>query len=186
MVDCARFLDEYSEFRDGSLAPEESREFEAHLSGCASCARYDRVVSRGAGIFRSLPELQPSEDFAARLQHRIFHVEDEMRAPGRSFSGVPTPAVLSIAAVLAMAAFLPVLRPVADELHSLPAVVARAPGADLPPLFVAGPLLAHTAVLHGNLEPPPPHARDNHLLFRYYPIGVPVSNPVALNMLPAN
>lgn len=186
MVDCARFLDEYSEFRDGFLSPEESREFEAHLAACASCTRYDRVVDRGARVFRDLPELVPSEDFAARLQHRIFHLEDEMRTPDRRFSGVPTPAVLSIAAVLATAAFLPVLRPVTDGLYSLPAVSARAPGSDLPPLFVAGPLLAHTAVLHPDLEPAALQARDNHLLFRYYPIGVPVTNPVAMNVLPAN
>lgn len=186
MVDCARFLDEYSEFRDGFLSPEESREFEAHLAACASCARYDRVVDRGAEIFRDLPELVPSDDFAARLQHRIFHLEDEMRTPDRRSSGVPTPAVLSIAAVLAMAALLPVLRPAADGPFSLPAVSARAPGADLPQLFVSGQLLAHTALLHRDLEPDVPSARDNHLLFRYYPLGVPVSNPVAMNLLPAN
>ncbi len=185
MVDCARFLDEYSEFRDGFLAPEESREFEAHLTSCPSCARYDRVVARGGHIFRDLPELQPSEDFAARLQHRIFHLEDEMRAPGRTFSGVPTSAVLSIAAVLALAAWLPVLQP-QDRLYHLPAVMASAPRGEFPPLLVAGPLLAHTTVLHRELEHGISPARDNHVLFHYYPIGVPVSNLVALNVLPVN
>jgi hypothetical protein len=185
MVDCERFLEEYSEFRDGFLSPDEDRAFEAHLDACASCARYDRVVQRGARLLCELPELEPSEDFAARLQHRIFHVEEEMRAPGRGFSGVPTSAVASIAAVLAMAAWLPLLRS-GGGLHELPPVAARAPYADHPPLLVAGPLLAHTAVLHGDLEPDALHSRDNHLLFRYNPIGIPVSYPVALNMAAAD
>ncbi|HEX2190572.1 MAG TPA: zf-HC2 domain-containing protein [Longimicrobiaceae bacterium] len=181
MVDCARFLDEYSDFRDGLLAPGEHRAFEAHLAACASCARYDRVVEQGAGIFRGLPELEPSEDFAARLQHRLFHVEEEMRAPGRSASGAPTPAVLSIAAALALAAWIPALRP-ATGIFELPAVAARAPGAELPPLLMAGPLLAHASMLH----PDAPADRDNHLLFRYNPVGVALSSPVAFNALPAN
>lgn len=181
MVDCARFLDDYSDFRDGFLAPGEIRAFEAHLAACPSCARYDRVVDRGARLFADLPEIEPSDDFAARLQHRIFHVEEEMRAPGRSASGVPATAVLSIAAALALAAWLPVLRPDSGA-YRLPAVSARAPGAELPPLLVAGPLLVHTAVLHRDLEPEALQARDNHLLFRYYPVG----NPVAFNALPAN
>lgn len=185
MVDCATFLDEYSDFRDGLLAPDESRAFEAHLAACSSCARYDRVVDRGARILRELPELEPSEDFAARLQHRLFHAEEEMRAPGRTASGAPTAAVLSIAAALALAAWLPALRP-AGGMHVLPAAAARAPGADLPALLVAGPLLAHTSVLHSGLEPAALQERDNHLLFRYYPVGVPISNPVAFNELPAN
>lgn len=186
MVDCARFLEEYSDFRDCLLAPEQRREFEAHLAACSSCARYDRVVDRGASIFRELPEVEPSEDFAARLQHRIFHVEDEMRAPGRSFSGISAPTAFSIAAVLAAAAWLPVLRSPADSAYRLPAVSAHAPQPEIPVLSVAGPLLAHTAVLHEGLEPADLHARDSHLLFRYYPLGVPVSNPVAFNTLSAD
>ncbi|HEV2150234.1 MAG TPA: hypothetical protein VGR37_22740 [Longimicrobiaceae bacterium] len=184
-MDCERFLEEYSEFRDGFLPPDESRAFEAHRDACASCARYDRVVQRGARIFCDLPELEPSDDFAARLQHRIFHVDEEMRAPSRSSSGVPTSALLPIAAALALAAWIPVLQ--SDRgLHQLPPVAARAPYSDLPTLLVAGPLLAHTSVLHRELEPEALHSRDNHLLFRYYPIGVPVSNPVAFNSLAAD
>ncbi|HEX7243384.1 MAG TPA: zf-HC2 domain-containing protein [Longimicrobiaceae bacterium] len=182
MVDCERFLDQYSEFRDGFLLPEESREFEAHLKACASCARYDRVVSRGTGIFRDLPELEVSEDFGARLQHRIFNLEDEMRASRQGgFSGVPASAALSIAAVLAVTAWLPVLRP-GDGLPRLPAVAAHAPESGIPPLFVAGPLLAHAALLHRDPEAAVRPARDNHLLFRYYPGGAPVGYPVALQV----
>lgn len=185
MVDCARFLDEYSEFRDGLLGPDEHRRFEAHLAACSSCARYDRVVDGGTAIFRDLPEIEPSDDFAARLQHRLFHVEEEMRAPGRTASGVPTSAVLSIAAALALAAWIPALRP-APRAYVLPPAAATAPRTDFPALLVAGPLLAHTSVLHPDLEPAALEDRDNHLLFRYYPVGVPISNPVAFNALPAN
>ncbi|HEX2094272.1 MAG TPA: zf-HC2 domain-containing protein [Longimicrobiaceae bacterium] len=179
MVDCARFLEEYSEFRDSILPAGESREFEAHLIACPSCARYDRVVQRGVCLFRELPELQPSEDFSARLQHRIYNLDEEMRRPGRSFSGIPVSAAVSIAAVLAMAAWLPVLRP-DSGVPRLPAVSAQAPQPEVPALSMAGPLLAHAALLHRDMELAVLASRDRHLLFRYNPVAVPLGIPVAL------
>lgn len=174
MLDCDRFLEEYSEFRDGFLGPEESEAFEAHLRVCRSCARYDHVVRRGAQIYRDLPELQVSEDFMPRLQHRIFHVEEEMKAPGHSASGIPASAVLSIAAALALAAWLPALRE-EPGLSALPAVAARPPQTAEPQLLVSAPLLTHH-VLHRGHAPD----GDPHLLFGYFPVAAPVAIRTAL------
>lgn len=78
-MDCDVFLDGYSDFRDGLLAQDARAEFVAHLATCASCARYDRVVGQGVCMLRDESPLEVSEDFMARLQHRIYH-EDEARA----------------------------------------------------------------------------------------------------------
>jgi len=175
MVDCDRFLEEYSDFRDGLLGREEGGEFEAHLRACATCARYDRVVRRGAQLYRDLPELQVSDDFMERLQHRIHHVEEEMRAPTRYASGISASAVLSIAAVLALAAWLPVLRP-EPGVPALPAVAAHPPAEGEPRLFVSAQLLAHRVLLHRD-EPP---AADEHVLFEHVPVGAPAAIRTAL------
>lgn len=174
MVDCKRFLEEYSDFRDGLLPIEVYLDFEAHLEGCASCARYDRVVARGASLLRDLPGVEPSDDFLPRLQHRIHHLEDAVRGPGRSGSGLSASVALSVAALLALAAWAPVLRP-GEATQRLPAVAARAPLQDpgFPQhLFVSASLLMHATLLHRDLatEASP---RDDHLLFGYIPAGAP-------------
>lgn len=81
-MDCDVFLDGYSDFRDGLLPEGQRAGFQAHLASCGSCARYDRVLSRGVGVLRDEEPLEVSEDFMARLQHRIYH-EDEARAARR-------------------------------------------------------------------------------------------------------
>lgn len=182
MVDCATFLDLYSEFRDGFLPPETSREFQAHLDACPSCAHYDRVVERGTRVFADLPELEPSADFMPRLQDRISDLEREARAPGQGVSGTSMSALLSIATAAALVAWLPALRSGPDP-YRLPAVTAGAPQRDLPALFMAGPLLRHTALLHRDLPPAALASdRDPHLLFRYYPVGEPIPATVAFQV----
>lgn len=171
-MDCERFLDGYSDFRDGLLPLEASREFEAHLRSCGACARYDRVVDRGARLCRDLPELEPSSDFAARLRERIDRGEPDAWVPGRSSSELSASAALSIAAVLAVAAWLPVLQGEDGTPERLPAVAARAPqpAAEHPPLFVSAPALTHGALLDRGWT-----QHDEHLLFGYIPLGAPVA-----------
>jgi hypothetical protein len=129
MVDCSRFLEEYSAFRDGELENDVRVDFEMHLELCPACARYDRVIRDGVELYRRCPGLTPSDDFLPRLQHRIFNVDEEMRGPGRTGSGTRTAVTLAIAASLAGLAWIPVLRDAPRTLE-LPAVAARAP---LPP-----------------------------------------------------
>ena len=129
MLDCADFLDGYTDYRDGRLDDAILVEFRQHLADCASCARYDRVVQCGTRLCRELPTLTPSDDFQARLQHRIFHLEDDRRRLGASGSGVPTQYILSIAALLMIAAWAPLARPrrALPQPAWLPAIVAHAP-----------------------------------------------------------
>ena len=123
-MDCQTFLDGYTAFRDDDLSWDERVEFEVHLDECERCARYDRVVRRGTDVLRALPEIEVSDDFGARLQHRIFHLEDERaRARGRSGVGAGT---LAMAAGIAAVAWIPLAAP-RETLLQLPAAVAVAP-----------------------------------------------------------
>lgn len=110
MTSCERFLAGYSAFRDDALPWEERVEMEVHLDECPSCARYDRVVSRGAQVLRELPELEVSDDFAARLQHRIYTEDLEaVRARNASRSATAL-ATMGVAAAIAAAAWVPLVR----------------------------------------------------------------------------
>ncbi len=131
MTSCERFLAGYSAFRDDALPWEERVEFEVHLDECASCARYDRVLRRGTEVYRDLPELEVSDDFSARLQHRIFTEDLETaRARGGRSDGAAL-AALGVAAAIAAAAWVPLVRQhTAAALH-LPAVAVTSPRTDL-------------------------------------------------------
>jgi hypothetical protein len=130
MTSCERFLAGYTAFRDDALPWEERVEFEVHLDECASCARYDRVLQRGTEVYRELPELEVSEDFSARLQHRIFTEDLEAaRARGGRSDGAAL-AALGVAAAIAAAAWVPLVRQhTAAALH-LPEVAVTSPRAD--------------------------------------------------------
>lgn len=81
---CGLYLARHSAYLDGELTEAERRAHEAHEAGCAACARYASVLRRGAGVLRELPQIAPAADFHQRLQHRIYHVQDESvlaRAP---------------------------------------------------------------------------------------------------------
>src|SRR5688500_10831206 len=98
MIDCPDFLDRYSDFRDQLLDPGESAAFEQHLSVCASCARYDRVVAGGIETLLRLPEVTPSPDFADRLGDRLDLVDEVMA--GSAGSGAPVALVIAVAATI--------------------------------------------------------------------------------------
>ena len=143
MMSCEWFLAGYSAFRDDALPWEERVEFEVHMDECDSCARYHRVVSRGAEVYRELPELEVSDDFAARLQHRIFSEDLEAaRARNERRSAGAALASLGVAAAIAAAAWVPLVR---QQVQS-GAPVARSVEQAAP---FTGLLLAWDGPMHG-------------------------------------
>jgi anti-sigma factor RsiW len=130
MMDCGTFLDGYSDFRDGLLPAAEAATFQAHVRECDHCARYDRVVEKGARVYRDLPRVEVADDFMDRLQHRLYHVDDEMAAARRRRSPVSRGAAVALAAAASIAAvaLIPQLLPFgAPTMTMLPPVAARAP-----------------------------------------------------------
>ena len=104
-MSCDEFLARHSEYMDGLLPPMVLARLGAHASVCGSCARYDRIIRKGIELARDLPDVQPSEDFELRLQHRIFHMEDARAFQPRT--GAAT--ALAVAAAIALLAWSPVM-----------------------------------------------------------------------------
>jgi hypothetical protein len=97
---CATFLAQHTAYRDGQLTAQQARVHEAHGEHCASCARYARVVERGVAVLRGIEPVAATPEFAPRLQHRIFHLEDPAFAPRRRYLPVTLMAAALAAVVL--------------------------------------------------------------------------------------
>lgn len=173
MLDCSGFLEGYSAFRDGELEEWECEAFESHLRSCASCARYDRVIDRGVQLYRGAAELSPSDDFLPRLQHRLYHVEEELRGPGRSGSGTSAALTLGISAIIAAIAWVPALR-TEPAMLELPPVAARAPVPTLAEpalLFHRGPFLVREPLPRTDSGLMFGESVGRDLFFQYSPAG---------------
>ena len=152
MVDCAEFLDFYSDFRDGFLSSERKDGFEAHLQVCDSCSRYDRVVGGGVKVFRSLPPVAPSADFQTRLLDRLYLMDGAM---GRHGSGASMAVTLMICVALGAGAWLPALRSESEPVR-MPPIVAHAPYHDLAPALLRGAQPATTgSAFRAQFQPQP-------------------------------
>lgn len=126
MIDCDTFLARYSDYLDHDTSVAERDEMEAHMDGCQECAHYDRVVRRGTDVLRDLPEIEVSDDFADRLRWRLYAAEEEDRRARRFASPAQAAGTLAIAAAIAAAAWVPLMRP-RPQVGQLPAVAASAP-----------------------------------------------------------
>jgi anti-sigma factor RsiW len=126
-MDCTDLITRFTEYLDGSATPDEIRDMEAHLAGCASCRRYRTVLEHGSALLQRLPPVELREDFGQRLQHRLFHVQDEHPLSDRVMSGAPALTVLGIAVLLTAVAWAPLVRSSAPQVQLAPIVVDRAP-----------------------------------------------------------
>lgn len=141
-------------------------DFEIHMSECASCARYDRLVGSGSAIYRDLTDIEPASDFLPRLQHRIFHIDEESARLGRRASGTSVIFTTAIAGMIGLAAWAPLVRPVKTAVE-LPPIAAHAPHPEdpTPVLFRSGPLLQDRMVdLYGRVP-------VRTVFFEYSPLG---------------
>lgn len=142
MMDCSEFLGAYSDFRDGLLEPRDRRSCMQHLSRCEACARYDATVRRGVELLRGLPLPEAGSDFRPRLQHRIYHLEEERRYQARG-SGASTGLTFAIAAGIAAAAWAPIMSAPPAPVE-LPAVAALPPAPVAPENGAAADSVAPT------------------------------------------
>lgn len=127
MMNCSDLLARFTDYLDGTASDEEMVEFERHLDTCASCVRYRAVLERGADLLRALPEPELREDFGPRLQHRMYHVDDERVLGAHAASGAPALTVLGIAVLLTAVAWSPTLFTGQPLVQLEPIVVDRAP-----------------------------------------------------------
>jgi len=124
---CSEFVDRFTDFLDGAGSAEFRRRAEAHLESCSECERYRQVMTRGADLLRSLPEAQLPEDFQPRLQHRLYHVDDEAALNAHTASGATVLTVVGMSVLLTALAWSPALRPTAPVVELPPIVVSDPP-----------------------------------------------------------
>ena len=80
-MDCREFLDNHALFVDLRCSAIEERAFQRHASECPKCAHHDAMVRRSLLLVKSLPTIEPSPDFRARLDARLRSVQPELVAP---------------------------------------------------------------------------------------------------------
>jgi hypothetical protein len=167
MVNCSEFLQEYSSYRDGLLDGAQLEALEAHLRGCATCTRYDEVIGGGVELVRSIKPVETSDDFMLRLQHRIYHVDDEMKS-ARYSSGASVALTVAIAAAIGITAWTPTVKSKVPQLDLAP-MMANAPVRPdvVPSVFLAGPLLTGQDG-NGSLA----RRETSTVFFRYSPLGL--------------
>lgn len=70
-LECGTMRDWLFRLMDEEVSAEERKQIDAHLSCCPSCARELRILSLPRRIGRSIPALEPSPFFYARLKARL-------------------------------------------------------------------------------------------------------------------
>jgi hypothetical protein len=143
-VDCKRFREEHATFVDLMCSAVEENEMRRHLRRCPQCAHHDMLVRRSLMLVKSLPMIEPSPDFRARLESRLRTVSPATSRKAARISYAP---VLAVAAAMAFMAFLAIdgMRHAslqASQPIRLAPVVASVPDFEASP--VASPALVAT------------------------------------------
>lgn len=101
-MECNGFLERFSEFHDGGAADADA--FERHMGECEGCRRYADSVKRSLALLRGIPGVTVGEDFRPRLQHRIYHLQEDLarRRRGASFTRLGVAFAATILLVLAV------------------------------------------------------------------------------------
>ena len=147
---CKEFVERFSDYHDGAATEAQIREAEDHMASCHSCRRYRDVVARGAALLRSLPEPDVREDFVHRLQHRLYHVDEEAALHRHTTSGTNALAVFGVLLILTAVAWSPAFRQGAPVVELAPIVVNRPPVARVRPATFSALSTARRTSTFGN------------------------------------
>ena len=123
-MDCNGFLERFSEFHDGEAT--DAGAFEQHMAECAGCRRYADAVKQSLVLLRAVPGVVVGEDFHPRLQHRIYHIQEDLARRRRSASFTRLGVAFAATILLALAVWGPEL-------------VRETPQVALPPIVVSDP-----------------------------------------------
>ena len=141
-MDCAEFLERYSEFLDGEIEASRVPAYQRHIVSCSGCAEYDRVVRRGLRLVRELERPEATPDFVPQLQHRF--LDGSERSPWIEYTKAALVAGVTTIVIMA-AASIPNL-PSSSRAVQLPPVVVETPSSSgVPSLFAPPPTFAPQA-----------------------------------------
>ena len=140
-MDCRTFRKKHVAFVDDTLPGFELAEMYRHLEECERCGHHDSTLRRGLMLVRSLPTIEPSCDFSARLAARLrdarLSEEQTMAGTFGRFSALASFSVLAaglavggyVGYVASIAANLP---HTARELTLAPVIASQPEPASLP------------------------------------------------------
>jgi len=78
-MDCKSFRKQHLAYLDDTMPGDEMATAQHHVMMCDGCAAHDTLVRRSLMVARSMPALEPSADFQARLRVRLAECRDECR-----------------------------------------------------------------------------------------------------------
>ena len=144
-MDCREFGKKHLAFVDDTLSAVDTAAMRRHLQACPCCARLDTRIRRGLLLARNLPVVQPSADFAERLNMRLRELGPVDRFAGapsayRVFSVGAFPLVAASIMMVALLAATLLHRASASADLRLPPVVATLPEPEPGPASVASPV----------------------------------------------
>jgi predicted anti-sigma-YlaC factor YlaD len=99
-MDCTEFLARYSDYDDSLLSAAELERFQAHLSRCGPCSRYDRVLRKGRMLARQRSPLQGTAEFMPRLHRRLWQDRTQRRRPAPPALGGVAIALAAVTVIL--------------------------------------------------------------------------------------
>jgi hypothetical protein len=70
-MDCREFRNKHAIYVDLMCSALEENEMREHTRRCPKCSRHDTLVRRSLILVKSLPDIEPSSDFRARLEARL-------------------------------------------------------------------------------------------------------------------
>ncbi len=79
LMDCKRFRKQHLAYLDDTMPGDEMAAAQHHVMVCDGCASHDTLVRRSLMVARSMPVLEPSAAFQARLRARLAECRDECR-----------------------------------------------------------------------------------------------------------
>lgn len=78
-MDCKSFRKQHLAYLDDTMPGDEMSAAQCHVMVCDGCAAHDTLVRRSLMVARSMPMLEPSAAFQARLRARLAECREECR-----------------------------------------------------------------------------------------------------------
>jgi anti-sigma factor RsiW len=101
-MDCRTFRDNHTSFIDGMVGDEELVAMQRHIGECPECAEHDAAIRRALLLFRNMPAIEPSPEFAERLRARLRVARSDRHRQGRTWrAGYGGPGVGTFTAIAA-------------------------------------------------------------------------------------
>jgi hypothetical protein len=105
-MNCRDFRERHLAFLDHSLSEADLVAMRRHLAECPACERRDTAIRRGLLILRNLTPIEPSSDFAARLNARLQQLRQHEARIAAAFRGPSIGSFVAIAASVMAVGFL--------------------------------------------------------------------------------